>query len=276
MSMKTTLLPLLACLLLTTCHQKREPEPLPAPGTTFICFPSTVTSSSNDGLNEIFTYNQQGYLQQREYFTRTDTVHHFEWYVNDDKDYVGIVELRDHSPASPKKSYYSISYMHYDHAPLYSSHYPAQPLNTLIKLGEEVYTYNAQYELAEQKIYKDYKLVKTLKFTNANNQMRHVEVFDGPDGQKLREIDLQYDDKFYPHLQNPAYRSIQVGLGWPHTHNLAEVMVHDAAGVLLEEESYRNVFTYNEYGYPLTITRRYLDGKEQTYTYTYNCRDISE
>ncbi|MCX2741524.1 hypothetical protein [Pontibacter anaerobius] len=275
--MKTALLPLLAALLLTAaCQQKNEPVPTPDPGTTFICFPTSVTSANDEGLNEVFTYSPQGDLQQREYFTRTDTVHHFELYLNDIRDYVGIVEFRDHSPNSPKLSYHSISYMHYDNLPVYKNHYPAEPVNSMVMLGSEVYTYNAQYELDEQQIHKNYRLAKKYKFTNANNIMRHVEVYDGPTGEKLRDMDLEYDDKVFPHAQNVPYKKILVGLGFPHFHNLKEVMVHDAAGELLEEESYRNTFTYNEQGYPLTITQTYLNGYSNTFTYTYNCIDISK
>ncbi|GHA57454.1 hypothetical protein [Pontibacter akesuensis] len=238
-----TYLPLLCLLVLAACQQPTS-EPTPRQEAEVLCFPLTVTSASPEGVNEVFYYTSYGELYMREYFTRTDTVHYFEEFLLGEREAIGVINNRRHSPADTVVSYHTIDRMDFNNLPVRRNKRPVYPQNTLLLDGYEVYTYNAQYELQEQQFYTNYRLTETYKYTHGNNNRSGMEVFDAT-GAIIRSYTLTYDNQRFPHASNPKYQTILIGLGYPHAHNMLQVEVRDATGQLLPAASYSNAYTYN-------------------------------
>ncbi|MFD2247390.1 hypothetical protein [Pontibacter ruber] len=273
--MKTPLHFFLVCLLLLVAC-KHSPEPAPAPTQTpeILGFPVSITSAGDDGVNEIFYYDRTdryGELSMREYFTRTDTVHHFDIYLGRGKDMLNVIERRDHSLSDSIKDYVTIDHMSYDLLPLRRNERPYYPLNNLLIDAHEIYKYTPSYVLAEQQFYKDYKLTGTRKYNYGSYAAALIEEYSAS-GTKTRTLELHFDEKRHPQANNVKYQKILVEPGYPHDHNITQVTARDAGGAVLESKSYSNTYTYNEHGYPLQVVRTFLDGRSNTYTYTYKCR----
>lgn len=115
----------------------------------------------------------------------------------------------------------------------------------------EKYDSNGAFSSSDEVVYTDENCSSL--FTN----------FDA-DLQVVGNVEITLDDK-HIYFYFPRIDLLRVNnLG-----SITEYKIWDEYGILVEENSYTAVIEYNDDDYPISITRNYLDGNIQVYTYEY-------
>ncbi|GAB3202490.1 hypothetical protein ABID22_004139 [Pontibacter aydingkolensis] len=147
------------------------------------------------------------------------------------------------------------------------------PEGNYVPVNYYVSEYNSPNELKNRRLYQVESggdvLLQTEEFFYENGLMVKVEV-KGQNEQSNKTYFLEYDNK------NNPFSETQFGYfekyGYPYKHNVTKTSALDYKGQVIADASHTISYTYNQQGYPLTLTGLSQSNRRWDVAYTYNCK----